>query len=410
MKGGDTMKISPVKQIKDGLVVNNPIFVQFLGMCSALAITTSITNAVGMGLSVTAVLICSNVLISLLRRFIVPQIRIAAFIVIISGFVTAVELLIKAYLPELNKSLGLFIPLIVVNCIILARAESFASKNGVFASAVDGFAMGLGYTAAVVVTAAVRELLGTGKLLAAADGSGGITILGDWYSPANIFILPPGAFLTLAFLCALFQKLRTVSAEKKALAAADGEKGDASEYEEVSGEDADEADDADVGIAEAAAPERLAAEADTAAVNAAPEETGAPDATGPSSSAENVTGGMSAGENSFAEELAEDMTAGIAAEPGDAPASDDTPAFDDAPASDDAPAIDIDVHENINDEITAPETLAADDTAGDNAGDTPADSESGGNGIITDDPVLAALMENGFDDDGADGAEGGENR
>lgn len=159
------MKISPVKQIKDGLVVNNPIFVQFLGMCSALAITTSITNAVGMGLSVTAVLICSNVLISLLRRFIVPQIRIAAFIVIISGFVTAVELLIKAYLPELNKSLGLFIPLIVVNCIILARAESFASKNGVFASAVDGFAMGLGYTAAVVVTAAVRELLGTASCL-----------------------------------------------------------------------------------------------------------------------------------------------------------------------------------------------------------------------------------------------------
>ena len=109
------MKISPVKQIKGGLVGNNPIFVQLLGMCSALAITTSITKAVGMGLSVTAVLICSNVLISLLRRFIVPQIRIAAFIVIISGFVTAVELLIKAYLPELNKSLGLFIPLIVVS-------------------------------------------------------------------------------------------------------------------------------------------------------------------------------------------------------------------------------------------------------------------------------------------------------
>lgn len=403
------MKISPVKQIKDGLVVNNPIFVQFLGMCSALAITTSITNAVGMGLSVTAVLICSNVLISLLRRFIVPQIRIAAFIVIISGFVTAVELLIKAYLPELNKSLGLFIPLIVVNCIILARAESFASKNGVFASAVDGFAMGLGYTAAVVVTAAVRELLGTGKLLAAADGSGGITILGDWYSPANIFILPPGAFLTLAFLCALFQKLRTVSAEKKALAAADGEKGDASEYEEVSDEDDDEADDADVGIAEAAAPEKIAAEADTAAVNAAPEETGAPDTAGSPSSAENVTDGMSAGEKSFAEELAEDMTAGISA------------SSDDTPASDDAPSIDIDVHENITDEIPAPETPAADGTAGEsagdtsvadseNAGDTPVDSESDGNGIITDDPVLAALMENGFDDDGADGAEEGENR
>ena len=209
------MKTSFGKQLREGLVTNNPIFVQFLGMCSALAITTSVTNAIGMGLSVTAVLICSNLLISLLRRVIMPQVRIAAFIVIISGFVTAVELLIKAYLPSLDKSLGLFIPLIVVNCIILARAESFASKNGPIASVFDGFAMGLGYTAAITVTAAVRELLGTGKILAAADGSGGIAILGSWYSPANIFILPPGAFLTLAFLVALFQNLISVSAEKK---------------------------------------------------------------------------------------------------------------------------------------------------------------------------------------------------
>ena len=209
------MKTSFGKQLREGLVTNNPIFVQFLGMCSALAITTSVTNAIGMGLSVTAVLICSNLLISLLRRVIMPQVRIAAFIVIISGFVTAVELLIKAYLPSLDKSLGLFIPLIVVNCIILARAESFASKNGPIASVFDGFAMGLGYTAAITVTAAVRELLGTGKILAAADGSGGIAILGSWYSPANIFILPPGALLTLAFLVALFQKLISVSAEKK---------------------------------------------------------------------------------------------------------------------------------------------------------------------------------------------------
>ena len=138
------MKTSFGKQLREGLVTNNPIFVQFLGMCSALAITTSVTNAIGMGLSVTAVLICSNLLISLLRRVIMPQVRIAAFIVIISGFVTAVELLIKAYLPALDKSLGLFIPLIVVNCIILARAESFASKNGPIASVLDGLAMGLG--------------------------------------------------------------------------------------------------------------------------------------------------------------------------------------------------------------------------------------------------------------------------
>ncbi len=195
------------KQMKEGLFTNNPIFVQFLGMCSALAITTSVTNAVGMGLSVTAVLICSNVIISLLRKFIVPQVRIAAFIVVISGFVTVVELVMKAYLPDLNKSLGLFIPLIVVNCIILARAESFASKNGVVYSAVDGLWQGLGYTLAVVVTALVRELLGTGRILAASDGSGGITVLGDWYQPANIFILPPGAFLTLAFLVALFHTM-----------------------------------------------------------------------------------------------------------------------------------------------------------------------------------------------------------
>jgi len=208
------MKTSIVKQFKDGFVDNNPIFVQFLGMCSALAITTSVTNAIGMGLSVTAVLICSNILISLLRKFIVPQIRIAAFIVIISGFVTAVELLIKAYLPDLNKSLGLFIPLIVVNCIILARAESFASKNGVFASAIDGLTMGLGYTAAIIVVSFVREILGTGAVLASSDGSGGITLLGSWYTPANIFILPPGAFLTLAFLVALFQKLKSRDKKK----------------------------------------------------------------------------------------------------------------------------------------------------------------------------------------------------
>ena len=204
------------KQMKEGLFTNNPIFVQFLGMCSALAITASVTNAIGMGLSVTAVLICSNVIISLLRKFIVPQVRIAAFIVVISGFVTVVELVMKAFLPELNKSLGLFIPLIVVNCIILARAESFASKNGVIASAVDGLWQGLGYTFAIVVTSVVRELLGTGKIA-------GVTIFGSWYQGANIFILPPGAFLTLACLVAAFgaiiRKVEKRGEEKKLAAA-----------------------------------------------------------------------------------------------------------------------------------------------------------------------------------------------
>lgn len=197
-----------LKQLREGIITNNPVFVQFLGMCSVLAVTTSVTNAIGMGLSVTAVLICSNLFISLLRNVIPKQVRIAAFIVVISGFVTAVELLIKAFLPSLDKSLGLFIPLIVVNCIILARAEAFASKNAPLPSAIDGLAAGLGYTLAVTLVAVVRELLGTGKLFAAADGTGGLQIFGDWYSPATIFIMPAGAFLTLGFLCAGVNTLR----------------------------------------------------------------------------------------------------------------------------------------------------------------------------------------------------------
>ena len=202
------------KQLKEGIIDQNPILVQFLGICSALAVTTSVTNAIGMGVAVTVVLIFSNMFISLLRKFIPSQVRIAAFIVIISGFVTAVELVIKAFFPAIDKSLGLFIPLIVVNCIILARAESFASKNGVAASIVDGIAIGLGYTAALIAIAAVRELLGTGVLFAGSDGTGGIRILGDWYSPASIFILPPGAFLTLGFLVALFKFLKDRPAKK----------------------------------------------------------------------------------------------------------------------------------------------------------------------------------------------------
>jgi electron transport complex protein RnfE len=184
-------------------------------MCSVLAVTTSVTNALGMGLSVTAVLICSNLFISLLRNFIPKQVRIAGYIIVISGFVTAVELIIKAYLPALDKSLGLFIPLIVVNCIILARAEAFASKNKVIPSVIDGLASGIGYTLAVTAVAFVRELLGTGVLFAAADGTGGIQVLGDWYSPATIFIMPAGAFFTLGILCAVFNTARR-AAEKRA--------------------------------------------------------------------------------------------------------------------------------------------------------------------------------------------------
>ncbi len=194
-------------QLLDGLFNKNPVLVQMLGMCSALAVTTSVTNALGMGLAVTAVLICSNVFISLLRNFIPQQIRIASYIVIISGFVTAVQLLIQAYLPDLNRTLGLFIPLIVVNCIILARAESFASKQPVLPSAVDGLSMGLGYTFALVLVAAVRELVGAGTLL-------GFKVTPAAYEPAIIFILPAGAFLTLGFLIALMNRIRS-NLEKK---------------------------------------------------------------------------------------------------------------------------------------------------------------------------------------------------
>ena len=202
------------RQMRDGIIDQNPVLVQFLGMCSALAVTTSVINAVGMGLSFTAVLIFSNLFISLLRKIIPSQVRIAAFIVIISGFVTAVELVIKAYFPAIDSSLGLFIPLIVVNCIILARAESFASKNKVLPSLVDGIAMGAGYTLALIAISIVRELLGTGVIFAGSDGTGGIRILGDWYRPANIFILPPGAFLTLGFLVALFKFIQNKISER----------------------------------------------------------------------------------------------------------------------------------------------------------------------------------------------------
>ena len=214
------MKNSILKQFKEGIITNNPIFVQLLGMCPTLATSTSVVNALGMGAAVTAVLTCSNLFISLVRKIIPKQVRIASYIVIISGFVTAVELLIKAFFPAIDASLGLFIPLIVVNCIILARAEAFASKNSPLPSVIDGIATGVGFTFALSCIAFVRELLGTGKLFAAADGTGGIDIFGAGYQPAAIFLLPAGAFLTLGFIIALVQKISDASAkraEKKAV-------------------------------------------------------------------------------------------------------------------------------------------------------------------------------------------------
>ncbi len=195
------------KQLKEGLLTKNPVLVQLLGMCSTMAITTTLFNGLGMGLSVTLILICSNVIISLLRKVIPSSIRIAAYVVIIAGFVTMVDLLLQAFLPELSNNLGVFIPLIVVNCIILGRAEAFASKNGVLASLVDGLTQGLGYTIALVVMCIFRELLGSGTFGAGLlNGGAGIRIIPEQY-PAMMMILPFGGFLTLGILIAFSQWL-----------------------------------------------------------------------------------------------------------------------------------------------------------------------------------------------------------
>ena len=193
------------KQFNEGLLTKNPVLVQLLGMCSVLAITTSLFNGLGMGLSVTVILICSNVLISALRNVIPSQIRIAAYIVIIAAFVTIVDLLLQALLPELSESLGVFIPLIVVNYIVLGRAEAFASKNGVLASAVDGLCQGIGYTVALVIMCVIREFLGSGTFGGGIlNGGEGIRIIPEGY-PAMMMVMPVGGFLTLGFVIAGFQ-------------------------------------------------------------------------------------------------------------------------------------------------------------------------------------------------------------
>ncbi len=191
-------------QLKNGIIDQNPTFVQVLGMCPTLATTTTLINALGMGLATTAVLMFSNLFISLLRKFIPKQVRIASYIVIISGFVTAVEMLMKAFLPELNKSLGVFISLIVVNCIILARAEAFASKNKPLPSFIDGISIGLGFTLALSILAFIRELLGSGSVA-------GFKL----FDGAQFFITPAGAFVTLGFLIAGVTALRTALSNKK---------------------------------------------------------------------------------------------------------------------------------------------------------------------------------------------------
>jgi len=203
------------ERVYNGLIKENPTFVLMLGMCPTLAVTTSAINGLGMGLSTTVVLVLSNMLISMLRKVIPDSVRMPAFIVVVASFVTIVQFLLEGFVPSLYDSLGLYIPLIVVNCIILGRAESYASKNPVLPSIFDGIGMGLGFTFGLTCIAIVREFIGTGAIFGvqilpladAAAGKGG-------YVPVTIFILPAGAFLVLAFLVAGMNKLKKHAAQK----------------------------------------------------------------------------------------------------------------------------------------------------------------------------------------------------
>lgn len=195
------------ERLLNGLLKENPTFVLMLGMCPTLAVTTSAINGLGMGLTTMVVLALSNMFISLLRNIIPDKVRIPAFIVIIASFVTVVELLLKAYIPFLYDALGLYIPLIVVNCIILGRAEAYASKNGVVLSLFDGVGMGLGFTAALTIIGAVRELIGAGEMF-------GHMVMPESYVPCSIFVLAPGAFFVLAVLTAIQNKVKIVGEKK----------------------------------------------------------------------------------------------------------------------------------------------------------------------------------------------------
>ena len=189
----------------EGLITQNPVFVQVLGMCSTMAITTSFFNGLGMGVAVTVILTLSNVIISAIRKIVPDKIRIAMFIVVIAGFVTCVDLLIQAFVPALAESLGVFIPLIVVNCIILGRAESFSYKNGIAASFFDGIFQGIGYTVVLMVMCIIREFLGTGTFGGGLlNGGAGIRILPEQF-PIGVLTLPVGGFLVLAALIAAMQ-------------------------------------------------------------------------------------------------------------------------------------------------------------------------------------------------------------
>ena len=196
---------NPVKIIKNGIIDENPTFMQVIGMCPTLAVTSSAINGIGMGLAATAVLICSNIFVSLLRKIIPDSVRIPCFIVVIATFVTIIEFVLKAYVPSLYASLGLFIPLIVVNCLILARAEAFAAKNGPIASAFDGIGMGLGFTIALGCMGLVREFIGSGTAF-------GMTVLPEAFPKTLLFVMAPGAFFTLACMMAILNNIKNKKA------------------------------------------------------------------------------------------------------------------------------------------------------------------------------------------------------
>lgn len=189
-----------IKTITNGIVKENPTFVLLLGMCPTLATTTSATNGMSMGLATMFVLICSNVVISLIKNIVPDKVRIPVFVVVIAAFVSTLQMLMEAYLPDINKSLGLYIPLIVVNCIILGRAEAFACKNNPLASACDGIGIGIGFTIALTLLGAVRELIGAGSVF-------GLALLPETCN-VLLFVLPPGAFITLGYLIAIVNKFK----------------------------------------------------------------------------------------------------------------------------------------------------------------------------------------------------------
>lgn len=192
----------------NGVLTENPTFRLVLGMCPTMAVTTAAINGIGMGLAATFVLIGSNTVISILRKFVPDEVRIPAFVLIICTFVTMVQMLLQAFVPSLYESLGMFIPLIVVNCIILARAEAFASKNGVLASAVDGAGMGIGFTLALTLIAGIRELIGAGTIF-------GVSVFGGGYEPMLVMILPTGGFLTLGILMGIINALAQRTEKKR---------------------------------------------------------------------------------------------------------------------------------------------------------------------------------------------------